>query len=598
MCGILAVVSGGGPLDVSSCRRALSALSWRGPDRCVSSVWDDRVFLGQTVLSLTGTIADSTGRHASSVSGRYAVAYNGEIYNFRQLAAQWLSDRLQTDGNTTDTEILANLHEVLPPEGIPERLDGMFAYVVFDRQLRRLYVCRDVQGEKSLYLHQTGEAMVIASEIPAIRALAGAGDFDRQVFRDYFRTRHLMLFDRTVFTDVRELEPGCLEAVDLTTGEWARIGKRSLADWIDPVRFEANRHRPIDDLADELEAILVSCLKEMRPEGRRFAAVVSGGVDSSLIAYYLVRDAEPDHLVAVDHIGKDRISSDLSGFEEVLGRPIDVLRVNEVPFSAEIARCQHHCGSPLPAHSFVPQSLQSARVRASGCRAIFGGEGGDGFWGGYEAFLRQVEPARRFSPSPYTACDPPEVEFADDNPGRIEQVLAGAWARSIDVYAFVEDLAERLSLAQMYCDGAYQLATVGLRGADLMSMMWSVEARAVLVRRPVLEFALTLPLAARIDPAAPDPALRTKVLLKRLFLRHYPARLLVEKQGFAGFPNESAAYLGASADYLIYDVLGMRPPDPSRPWGRSVHWKVTNVEYFLRSLPEFVRGPVHAGRSA
>ncbi len=118
-----------------------------------------------------------------------------------------------------------------------------------------------------------------------------------------------------------------------------------------------------------------------------------------------------------------------------------------------------------------------------------------------------------------------------------------------------------------------------------MSMMWSVEARSLFLRRPVVEFALNLPLCAKVDlRLGINPLLREKVLLKRLFLRYYPRELLFEKQGFAGFPNESAAYLGDPDDYLVYDVLGIRRQRPAyQSLSKAASWKLTNVEYFLRS---------------
>jgi asparagine synthetase B (glutamine-hydrolysing) len=148
----------------------------------------------------------------------------------------------------------------------------------------------------------------------------------------------------------------------------------------------------------------------------------------------------------------------------------------------------------------------------------------------------------------------------------------------------VSNSEEQTALAMMYGDAAYQLSSVGLRGADLMSMMWSVETRSILLRRPIVEFALNLPMAAKIDRKATDPNLRTKVLLKKLFLRYYPAELLVQKQGFAGFPNESAAYLGQPEDFLAFDTLRIRPTSEAiARYSRATMWKLANVEYFLRS---------------
>ena len=584
MCGILTVAGkSGDQLDPSACRRALSSLSWRGPDLCVASIWRERVFLGQTVLSLTGDITDASGEHARSISGRYTVAFNGEIYNFRDLAARWLGRRMSLDEHTTDTEVLANLHDAMRPADVAAALDGMYAFAVLDHEEEALYFCRDVQGEKSLYAYEDDHRVIISSEIPAIESLVPRLSFDRQVLRDYFRTRHFMQFSRTAFENVRQIPPGAVERLDLRTMCWTTVRQQSIREWIDPARMESNAQRSLASLTDELDALLTQTTKEMLPDRRKYAAVLSGGVDSSLTGHYLVAHGSPDMLVAVDHLGKDRISSDLIGFEAALGRRIEVLRVDHIPYSGEITRCQHVCGSPLGSHSYVAQALQSARVRSADCRVIFGGEGGDEVFGGYGDYLAPATGDTLYSPSPYMALHPTELGFDEDDPSTIERELHAAWKIALDAYAFIESPTDRAAAAMMYADTAYQLAAVGLRGADLMSMMWSVEARTILIRRPVLQFALNLPMFARINPTHPDPTRRTKVLLKALFQRYYPAELLLPKQGFAGFPNESASYLGHLADYLIYETIRVtRPATGHTPYSAATLWKLANVEYFLR----------------
>ncbi|MBM4433649.1 MAG: asparagine synthetase B [Chloroflexi bacterium] len=588
MCGVLVVVAKRGSLDAGACRRALSGMTWRGPDLCVSEVFEDRVFIGETILSVTGDL-DPADDQQRSRSGRLSIAFNGEIYGHAALAARLLPDRPDLRRpDTVDTRVLLELHEALEPDAVTRELDGMYAYALLDRRSRRLHVARDVQGEKSLYVYEDEDLIVVASEIPAIRTLRPVLAIDAQTLRDYFHTRHLLLGDRAVQRGIRQVHPGSVESLDLDRLTWRRMAALSPSDWIDPGRMEANASRSPDDLADELDAILDRCVVEMLPRGRRYAAVVSGGIDSSLVASYVVRRGDPQLLIAVNHLGKDRLSSELGPFERALGRPIQVLNVDRGTYSGEIVRCQQLCASPLPSHSFVPQALQSAAVRAAGCRVLFGGDGGDEVFGGYDAYLRPPPEPGDTSPSPYTAYAPSQLPFDDDDPSALRSELATAWREALDAYAHVRPFAARVALAMMYCDLVHQLPLVGMRGADLMSMMWSVEVRSVLVRRPVLAFALNLPLAAKADPSAPDPLRRTKTLLKKVFERHYGRDLILEKQGFAGFPNESAAYLGDRTDFLAHDVLGVPSAARSQALGRDVAWKLANVEFFLRNTADAV----------
>jgi asparagine synthase (glutamine-hydrolysing) len=584
MCGILVVWSKQQRVDEEACRRALHTMASRGPDFCVSRVWDRQLFLSQAVLSLSGEPGQADG-YQRSRSGRWEVLYNGELYNCEELERDMLGRRPDLASRSgSDTELLANLHEVMPSADVPERLDGMFAYAVFDEQSRRLSVARDPQGEKLVYLFEDDQQLIVASEIRAILSLVPHLKPDPQPLRDYFRTRHLMLGGRTVYPGIRELPAGAFDTLELESGRWTQRRFGSLRGWLDPARMEAQRARSVDSLADELDALIDRCVQEMLPRDRRYAAVVSGGVDSSLIAAAVVKQGDPDMLIGVDSIGKDPLTHDLSGFEHALSRSVTTLRADAAMYALGVTPCQVACGSPLPSHSFVAQSQQSAAVQAAGCRVLFGGEGADELFGGYQAYLDCGDPSPMYSPSPYTAHRDPLVRFLHDDREAVQSELASAWLAAQEAYAFVDSVCERRRQAMMFCDAEYQLPKVGLRSADVMSMMWSVESRSVFVRKPIVQFALNLPahMKADVRPGV-DPVLRAKPILKKLFLRRFPEALLQGKQGFAGFPNESGVRLGPPADFVAVDYLGIDRNSLGALFAdRDEAWKLINVEYFLR----------------
>ena len=229
-----------------------------------------------------------------------------------------------------------------------------------------------------------------------------------------------MLFERTIYQGIHEITPGSLLTLDLKSLQWKKSQPSHLKEWISPEKMEKNLNRNEEDLTDELDEIFSRCVKEMIPIDRKYASVVSGGVDSSLISSYVVKEGIPHLLIAVNNIGKDLISNNLNGFEKKLGRSIHTLQIGPSSYISEIGRCQHAAGGPLNAHSFIPQSQQSAFVNSEGCKVLLGGEGGDELFGGYNCYLDPLLPEGRFSPSFYTTYQDSPLKFTENNTSKLE----------------------------------------------------------------------------------------------------------------------------------------------------------------------------------
>jgi len=220
-------------------------------------------------------------------------------------------------------------------------------------------------------------------------------------------------------------------------------------------------------------------------------------------------------------------------------------------------------------------------VKNNNVKVLIGGDGADELFGGYDCYLGKHRSSSKFSPSPYATCAEPKIDFLVDDSSSIQSYLSKAWKRSLNAYC---DVDNQITQAMLYCDAAYQLPSVCLHGADLMSMIWSVEARSLFVRKAIISFALNLPASFKVYNDSGIPSLlQSKFIIKKLFLRYFPEGLLVEKQGFAGFPNESGAYLGNLEDYLALDFLGIPKEKINESLlDRATMWKLINVEYFLR----------------
>ena len=459
----------------------------------------------------------------------------------------------------------------------------MFAYSVFDKEKNELFYSRDLQGEKSLYIYEDEDQIILSSQIDAIKVLVENLEINVDVLKDYFFTRHFLQQEKVAYKKIRQLGTGCLEVLNLNTMSIQHVQKNSCIELISKDKMDFLASKTIEELTGELDQILSKCVKEMVPNNRSFASVLSGGIDSSILSAYACEHGTPEVLVAVNHVGKDEISLNLSGFEESVKKKVTILNVNKEIYASEINRSISVLGSPLLSHSFIGQNLQSAYVSMMGCKALFGGEGADELFGGYECYL-EPQLSTETCPSLYSGFFNPEIKLFDHDTSSLLSELSDGWRDCLEAYSFLDDKKEQVLHAQMLCDLTMQVSNVAMRGADLMSLIWGLETRSIFMRKPVIEFALNLPIWAKLDFDNPNPLMRTKNILKRVFLKYFPESLIVNKQGFSGFPNESKVILGDSHDFLALEMFGMDEATLSDPrFTRSLEWKLINIEHFISS---------------
>ena len=133
--------------------------------------------------------------------------------------------------------------------------------------------------------------------------------------KSYFYSRHFLQFNKTIFKRIKILEPGTLTTLDLTNFKFKILGKNLIHNYIDEKQFNRNLKREEGDLVEELDFLLKKNLKEMIPEKRSFASVVSGGIDSGLISNYICQISKPKKIISLNHVGKDRLANKIKYFD-------------------------------------------------------------------------------------------------------------------------------------------------------------------------------------------------------------------------------------------------------------------------------------------
>ena len=288
MCGIVGVLGGNRNSEIDL-RRMTDSLIHRGPDD--SGIWcdgDNQISLGHRRLSVVD-LSSAGHQPMISKSGRFVLSFNGEIYNHQQLREllsknQPLNDlsvAIKWNGHS-DTETILACFEEWGVQASIEKMIGMFAMGLWDRQLKMLTLIRDRIGEKPLYYGWQGESFLFGSEIKALRLHPSfQNEIDRNALCLYMRHNYVPT-PYTIYKGLSKLVPGSILTVSLSQPEpkittyWSAI--KIAKDGV----INTYKGTP-EEAVNELELLLKSSVKNQMISDVPLGAFLSGGIDSSTI---------------------------------------------------------------------------------------------------------------------------------------------------------------------------------------------------------------------------------------------------------------------------------------------------------------------------
>lgn len=368
-------------------RKMNDRMRHRGPD--ASGIWaseDGRVVFGHQRLSIVD-LSENGAQPMQSHSGRFEIAFNGEIYNYKQIAKRLLDEKkVDHFRGGSDTEVLL---EAMEHYGVKEAISmckGMFAIALYDREERVLYLLRDRIGEKPLYYGFVNGSFVFASDIGSIAALDGFKNGINKDVLDIYFVHGYIPAPYSIYEDIRKLEPGCiltlrqpftepeLEAY-WSVREAARKGQENL--------FTGSR----EEAAQELERLLKNSIREQMVADVPVGAFLSAGIDSSTIVALMqslnsgrvksftigMGEAEYNEAKAAREIAK------------ILGTEHTELYITEEDAKAVIPRLAFMFGEPFADSSQIPTYLVSKMTREH-VTVSLSGDGGDELFCGYTSY--------------------------------------------------------------------------------------------------------------------------------------------------------------------------------------------------------------------
>ncbi|WP_328674878.1 asparagine synthetase B family protein [Streptomyces sp. NBC_00343] len=525
-----------------------SSQAHRGPNGTLHAASSDgRAVLGMNTLLIVDRQA-MPGPYLDRGSG-VLLAFNGEIYNYRAQAAAWgipLGDR------DTDAHLVLRAWAKIGPSCL-DGLDGMFALAVYDPRVGRLFLARDRLGEKPLYWRLDGGRLAFASEVTTLTGYGAAP----LVLRPEMMAIETPIGVDTPFQGIQLLAPATLLAFDIASGSLDQHTYWSL-----------HNRQPFTGTYSEALAKFSVVLAEqipLRAPAGDFALLLSGGLDSSVLAYLM----RPPVCVTVRYPGQDRLdeSQIAARIAADIGAELVVVEPDHVDFTKVLPHMLSALDYPMGNASTFSEYMAYRKIAETGLRVVVGGLGPDEFLMGYvrhslvlfgadavlDAGMDAYRPlAAKLMHPAGEDLDPAEavtrlILRGPDPDGRIRSLVAGAMERADG------DPARGLTLADLATAWRPLVMT-----SDKLASAYALERRSPYLARELVELAYRLPAEHKIcHPAEGKRILRDAAKALGLPREVWSSR---DKLGFASpVPSWLNGPLAGWADAQIHTALTEAP---------------------------------------
>jgi asparagine synthase (glutamine-hydrolysing) len=595
MCGIFGFLSvqERAPFAVPDMARALcSALAHRGPDDSGWAAFSSQgrllgterehaqlgehaaiLLIGQTRLSIID-LSPAGHQPMFSENGRYALVYNGEIYNYCELRAELEQLGSRFHGNS-DTEVL--LHALIRwGKSCITRLTGMFAFALYDAVEQTLFLARDCFGIKPLYWRAASGVFSFASEVPAMlrfpgakRKLSAQSVYNYLVFAKYDRG------DSTFFHDIHQLPPACCMMVNVRTGAVSEPETY----WKPDLTIRASL--TFNEAAQQVRELFLDSIRLHLRSDVPLGVALSGGIDSSSVAC-AVRRLQPDtELHTFSFIAKDSPVSE-EHWANLVARYTGAIRHTVIVTPDELVRDVDDMilrqGEPFGSTSIYAQYRVFRLARESGVTVTLDGQGADellaGYWGYPGQRMASLMGQGRFfdawrflwAKSAWPGSPMGETlrrAIREFTPGWLIPLGLRLVGRNpapdwLDVHALKAAGTLFTTLdgrAKMYPSRdkvrqilAYQLSWEGvqmlLRHGDRNAMGFSIESRVPFLTREMAEFCLSLPEEYLIDMKG-----RSKSVFREAMRGIVPDAIL-DRRDKIGFATPERDWLNALSPWV------------------------------------------------
>jgi len=580
MCGISGIYRPqAAAVSPDAVKNMLKQIQYRGPD-------ESGIYIGQGVGlgSVRLSIIDlAQGQQPMSDEAReFWIVFNGEIFNYIELREELtgLGYRFRT---TSDTEVLLLLFKHYREKCL-EKLNGQFAFAIWDTRKKELFLARDRVGIRPLFYYREGKELVFGSEIKCLMesGLVQAEPDPESLNRVF--TFWTIPSPGTMFKGVKELPPGhymvVREQETLIRPYW------ELSFQGDP---NATGNVSLADSMDEFESILADSVRLRLRADVQVAAYLSGGIDSSATTW-LIKQIEPGVLNTFS-LGFESAEFDETSFQQKVASQLETTHHSIICKNTDVAdhfaRVLWHTEIPVLRTGAVPMFLLSGLVNDHGIKVVITGEGADEYLGGYnifkEAIIREFwsrEPSSKIRPLLLQQLYPYLAQFQGRNSAlmkhffgyRLQDTDSPVYSHLIrwnnskhikehlnkeflngvadPVDAFISTLPEGFGDLDLLSRAQWIESTLFMSGyllssqGDRMGMAHSVEGRYPFLDHRVIEFATRLPWNHKIR------GLNEKYLMKKLMDGRLPREVVHRPKQAYRAPVASSLTSARAPEYL------------------------------------------------
>lgn len=569
MCGLLGIVDYKKSINTNLFNEMLNSLKHRGPDDEgieVFSLDSCSIFLGHRRLSI---IDISSNGHQPMLYEHLAIIYNGEVYNFKDIRQDLISEGYSF-GSNSDTEVILKSYHFWGIDCV-ERFRGMFAFAIYDSKQQEIIIFRDRAGVKPLYYSLTDNALIFSSEL---RPLLNYPDFNKEI--DFEAVSSYLQFGyihapKTIFKTVQKLLPGHYLKYDIKSKVLVKNCYWNINDF-----YENQVAR--EDITEKLEATIIEAFNLRMIADVPVGVFLSGGIDSSLVAAIVQKYSKmPINTFTIGFEDKKYDESNYAKeIAKYLGTNHTELICNKEDALAIIMKLPKIFDEPFADSSAIPTVLVSELAKKQ-VSVVLSGDGGDELFCGYPSYVLMEKRFERLSKVPFRKTLK-TISNTITTPVFIQNRFNGKlYNRFIKVKnmldhddivntfkvansVFSKDEIKRLIKEEYYFSEETAAVTSNLEKMmisdfkgylpdDLMvkvdrsTMSTSLEGREPFLDHKIIEFAASIPISHK----------KNKKILKEVLARYMPECLFIrEKQGF-GIPINS--WLRQDLKYLLDQYL-------------------------------------------